>query len=153
VIKHLMKIPDYDTSSKDALYRQTPLQLAAQWGTVEVVQHMMEHGVSEGTEPGPYSLLHLAAYGGKLDIVQYLIENRGHNPMRRDRDKKTVLHSACANGQLKVIKYLVDECKVDISNLGNKYHESPLDMAAKGGQLEIVKYLLRKRCIPLNTRM
>ena len=147
VVKYLMNDPRVDKSAKDSVQHQTPLQLAAEYGTVKVVQYMMENGVDR-EEPGPYTLLHLAAYGGKLDIVQHLIQRRKYNPMIRDKDEKTPLHSACVNGELKVVKYLLEECEVEISNCDNRYQESPLGSAAKCGQMKVVKYLVEERnCI------
>ena len=50
----------------------TPLHLAAEFGTLEVVQYMMENGAFREHEPNTHSPLHLAAYGGKLETVKYL---------------------------------------------------------------------------------
>ena len=147
VVKYLMSDSRVNTSAKDSVQQQTPLQLAVEYGTVEVVQYMMENGVGR-EESGPYTLLHLAAFGGKLDIVKYLIQKRGFDPVIKDRLDMTPLHSACASGQLKVVKFLVNECEADVSSCNNRYKESPLDTAAKYGQFEIVKYLIEdKKCI------
>ena len=144
VVKYLMSDPRVDRSAKDnSVQQQTPLQLAAEHGTVKVVQYMMENGVDR-EEPGPYTLLHLAAYGGKLDIVQYLIQKRNYDPMIRNKDENTPLHSACVNGELKVVKYLLEECEVEVSKCNNRYQESPLGSAAKSGQMKVVKYLVEE---------
>jgi ankyrin repeat protein len=137
-----METPGVDTSAKDVVYDQTPLQLAAQWGTVDVVQYMMENRAH--TESEPYSLLHLAAYGGKLNIAKYLV-CRKYDQSIRDRDGKIPLHSACKSGQLEVVKYFVGDCKCDIASNDNRYHETPLDMAAKYGKMDIVGYLVEEK--------
>ena len=150
VVKYLTNIPHVETSSKDALFEQTPLQLAAECGTVDVVEHMIEH--ERGTkdlELEPYTLLHLAAYGGKLENVQYLVQKRGYDPMIRDRKNQTPLHSACKRGNLEVVKYLVEDCGVNISCCNNASHVAPLDMAAEKGQMQVVKYLVEDRKCPV----
>ena len=147
VVKYLISDPRVDRSAKDSLHQQTPLQLAAEYGTVEVVQYMMENGHDE-EEQGPYTLLHLAAYGGKLPTVKYLIQEREYDPIIKDKDEKTPLHSACVSGQLEVVEYLVDVYEVNVSSCDNIYKESPLGTAAKCGQIKIVKYLIEeKKCI------
>ena len=148
VINFLLNIPEVDSSVKDSLLQSTPLQLAAEYGTVESVQCMIEHGVGS-EESGKYTLLHLAAYGGKLDIVEYLIEKVGYDPMIKDKDDKTPLHSACAgHGYFEVIRYLVDDCKVDKDHHDNRYKESPLCTAAANGKLTALKYLIEEKgCI------
>ena len=41
-----------------------------------------------------------AAGGGRLDIVHYLINERGCDPMCRGRWGRTPLHRACEGGEL-----------------------------------------------------
>ena len=151
VVKYLL--PKVDSSAKDSVLQLTPLQLAAEWGTAEVVQCMIDYGVDyKSTDSeSKYTLLHLAAYGGKLDIVKYLKERVGYDPMIKDKENKTPLHSACAGGQLHVVKYLVENCKVDMQCHDNRYNQSPLGatVAFKSKQMmSIVKYLVEeKNCI------
>ena len=146
----LLGIPTvFDRScTADNFHEQTPLQLAAEFGTLEVVQYMIEKGVkSEGLCDAKYSLLHFAAYGGKLNIVKYLIQAEGYNSRSKDRNGKTPLHSACASGQLHIIKFLLDVHKVNISCHDNTTHTSPLDVAAQYRQLHVVRHLTEeKKC-------
>ena len=160
VVKYLMDTSgvDVDSSVKDTLL-QTPLQLAAEYGTMEVVEYMMEHerqtngleqDQTKGLEQEPYSLLHFAAYGGKLETVEYLIQKRGYHPMIRDSKNRTPLHSACKKGNLNVVKYLVENCEIDISCRNNTSHVTPLDMAAEKGHMQVVQYLVEERKCPVS---
>ena len=151
VVKYLMNISGVDSSVKDILFEQTPLELAAECGTVEVVEYMMEHErQAKELEQEPYSLLHFAAYGGKLETVKYLIQKRGYDPMIRDSKNRTPLHSACKKGNLEVVKYLVENCRVDTSCRNNTSHVTPLDMAAEKGHMKVVKYLVEERKCPVS---
>ena len=57
--------------------------------------------------------LHLAALRGRLDIVQYLISERGCDPICRSKYSRTPLHYACQGGRLDVVKYLMEDVMVD----------------------------------------
>ena len=54
--------------------------------------------------------LHLAACGGHLDIVQYLIPKFVDRRFESDNYGDTCLHWAAQEGHLTVVKYLIEEC-------------------------------------------
>ena len=62
--------------------------------------------------------LHLAAYGGHVEIVKYLIPKFGDRTFDLDNHGETCLHWAAQEGHLAVVKYLIEECGFD-PNLGN----------------------------------
>ena len=77
VIKFLMADQKSDYQYRESKHGYTPLDLAAQHGTLEVVQYMIElHNTASGGNAERYTPLHYAAYGGKLYIVKYLVEKR-----------------------------------------------------------------------------
>ena len=142
VVKYLMSSPKVNVSARDSLNELTPLQLAAESGSQDVVQYMLENGAGkEEVGPEVNTSLHLAAYRGKLNTVQYLINQRGYDPMLRGK-YGTPLHSACAGGHLDTVKYLIDNCNADVETRENQHHLSPLDMAAGYGEIKVVKYLV-----------
>ena len=63
--------------------------------------------------------LHLAAYGGHVEIVKYLIPKFGDRRFDLTNAGNTCLHYAAQEGHLAVVKYLVEECGFN-PNLGNK---------------------------------
>jgi ankyrin repeat protein/L-ascorbate metabolism protein UlaG (beta-lactamase superfamily) len=88
-----------------------------------------------------YSLLHLAAYRGYMDIVQYLVEN-GMDTNVRSGGNSTPLHGAGVYGHLKVVKYLIENgAEIDTPNQGGF---TPLLSSAAGGQGYTVHYLIGK---------
>ena len=63
--------------------------------------------------------LHLAACGGHVEIVKYLIPKFGDRRFDLDNYGNTCLHWAAVKGHLAVVKYLIEECGFN-PNLGNK---------------------------------
>ena len=66
-----------------------------------------------------WNVLHLAAYGGHVEIVKYLIPKFGDRRLDLTDAGDTCLHYAALEGQLAVVKYLTEECGFN-PNLGNK---------------------------------
>ena len=66
-----------------------------------------------------YNALHLAACGGHVEIVKYLIPKFGDRKFDLNNAGNTCLHRAAWKGHLVVVKYLVEECGFN-PNLGNK---------------------------------
>jgi ankyrin repeat protein len=98
--------------------------------------------------------LHVATFGGHLEVVKYLIE-KGVNVNTRNlwSDKtplhwaargkgKPPLHWAACGGNLEMVKYLIEK-GTDV-NTKNKNETTPLHWAAFGGHFEVVKYLIEK---------
>ena len=63
--------------------------------------------------------LHLAALGGHVEIVKYLIPKFGDRKFDLDNAGNTCLHHAAREGHLAVVKYLIEECGFN-PDLGNK---------------------------------
>ena len=66
-----------------------------------------------------FNALHLAACGGHVEIVKYLIPKFGDRKFDLDNAGNTCLHWAAQEGHLAVVKYLTEECGFN-PNLGNK---------------------------------
>ena len=87
--------------------------------------------------------LHQAAFGDKLDIVKYLVDERDCDPMTRGDTGCTLLHCACVVGNLDMVKHLLDEKKVNPlspDGLG----ASSLHVAAGCGHLPVLKLLIEE---------
>ena len=66
-----------------------------------------------------WNALHLAAFGGHVNIVKYLIPKFGDGSFFLDNDGNTCLHWAAWEGHLAVVKYLIEECRFN-PNLANE---------------------------------
>ncbi|KAL9666396.1 hypothetical protein QQ045_000726 [Rhodiola kirilowii] len=85
--------------------------------------------------------LHLAAWSGNLEVLNYLCKNKadiGACAM----DDMGAIHFACQKGHLDVVKALVS-FGVSIKSYTRK-GMTPLHFAAQGSHMELVKYLVRK---------
>jgi ankyrin repeat protein len=55
--------------------------------------------------------LHWAAAWSNLDVVKYLVGEKGADVKATNKDGDTPLHWAAANGKLDVVKYLEENAK------------------------------------------
>ena len=82
---------------------------------------------------------------GRLDIVQYLISERGCDPMCRSQSGTTSLHKASRYGHLDIVRFLIEEKNCDME-CRDKDKNTPLHCAAMGGgALNIVQYLISEK--------
>jgi hypothetical protein len=92
--------------------------------------------------------LHIAASEGRLEIVQWLIENHG-NMKARDNKNMTILHRAVESGNFELVKWLVVEQKVDV-NATDTYRDTAWDKAAERGNLELLKWYIDRTLSPVD---
>ncbi|KAG4290164.1 hypothetical protein FPRO06_02050 [Fusarium proliferatum] len=87
--------------------------------------------------------LHLAAYFGLEELVQYLVVS--HDPNLCDGGGMPVLSWAASRGHLTVVRFLVEHNNVDLAiNKNDHYGYTPLLLAARNGHKMTVEYLLEK---------
>ncbi len=79
-----------------------------------------------------------------MDLVKYLIEEKGANFNALDKYGQTPLHSAAQSGNSDVVKYLIEEKGADF-NAPDRRGNTPLHSTAKMGRLDVVKYLKKRR--------
>ena len=99
--------------------------------------------------------LHAACSKGHLEIVKFLIEEKGCNHTQVYQEEESLpispLHVACGYGHLDIVRYLVDEQSVDLAG-ANSDNVTPLHAACAMGHLEIVKFLIEEKgCNPAQT--
>lgn len=99
-----------------------------------------------------WSAIHYAAFHGKLDIVQYLIEKHKIDPnIKTNLSGQTPICFAAQWGHLDIVQYLIETCGAN-PNLQNNDGETPLHCATEGGRLAIVQYLIEKHKVKLNIK-
>lgn len=84
----------------------------------------------------------LAAEFGRIDVLKYLIEEKGANPNICDRTRNTPLWTSSFHGKLELVQYLLENgAQIDRPNMGG---ETPLLAASAGGKLDVVMLLVEK---------
>jgi ankyrin repeat protein len=126
---------------------QTPLQLAIERSSYEVVKLLLGEGAINlahnntniDVDAHNRNLLHLSAQSGELNTY-WLIAEQGIDPLLRDAKGDNTLSYAASSGSLQVFEAALSMAPVCALQKG---HWSPLHWACKGGNGEIVKRLLQ----------
>ncbi|XP_067660337.1 ankyrin repeat domain-containing protein 50-like [Haliotis asinina] len=131
--------------------KKTPLMLAAANGAKDVVKFLVEHGADLSlTYAGGSNTLHLASWGGHLEVVKYIVSQNKVDINSRGWQKKTPLMVAAANGAKDVVKFLVEHGADLLLVHGSGINT--LHMACRGGHLEVVKYIVSQNKVDINSR-
>ncbi|XP_055088396.1 kinase D-interacting substrate of 220 kDa B-like isoform X1 [Periophthalmus magnuspinnatus] len=135
---HLDRYKEVDGRSDNG---QTPLMLAAEQGSLEIVQELIRRGANVNLDDVDcWSALISAAKEGHLEVVRELLENSAYIE-HRDMGGWTALTWACYKGRTEVAKLLLEE-GANPNTTGQQYSVYPIIWAAGRGHSEIVKLLL-----------
>ena len=154
------------TSSFDS-----PLQLAAQVGNVEMVNLLLRHKADVNYPPAGKTPIHEAILAGHADIAKLLIDSGGKDDFyshiglgkaaavreslavdpsrasRPDGEKRTPLDYAAASGQLEIAKMLLD-AGAFIVDYDHSFTKVPLHYAIHASSAPMVDLLLKAGSSP-----
>ncbi|KAH8149779.1 uncharacterized protein LAJ45_05931 [Morchella importuna] len=119
----------------------TALDLAAEYGHVEIVQRLLEKGTDVNSRSNNgYSALHRAVKGGSFGLIQLLLDAGADMEAITHPEYHTPLHLAARHADLDVVALLLDRG----ANADGKAADglTPLHLAARDGFLEVVGLLL-----------
>ena len=120
---------------------RTPLFLACQQGSLEIVKHLVEEKAEkEAKDEMNENHLLCASEFGNLEIVKYLVQRKA-NVNAKNKFQETALHLSAENGQSEIVNYLIEDGHADI-NIKNVNDETALHLASKRGYLSIVQCLV-----------
>ncbi|XP_067337281.1 kinase D-interacting substrate of 220 kDa B isoform X10 [Channa argus] len=137
---HLDRFKEVDGRSDNG---QTPLMLAAEQGSLEIVQELIRRGANVNLDDVDcWSALISAAKEGHLEVVRELLENSAYIE-HRDMGGWTALTWACYKGRVEVAKVLLEQ-GANPNTTGQQYSVYPIIWAAGRGHSEIVKLLLEQ---------
>ncbi|XP_042633764.1 kinase D-interacting substrate of 220 kDa B isoform X2 [Cyprinus carpio] len=135
---HLDKFKEVDGRSDNG---QTPLMLASEQGSLEIVQELIRRGANVNLDDVDcWSALISAAKEGHVEVVKELLENSAYIE-HRDMGGWTALTWASYKGRVEVAKFLL-ESGANPNTTGQQYSVYPIIWAAGRGHAEIVKLLL-----------
>uniref|UniRef100_A0A672ZJA3 Kinase D-interacting substrate of 220 kDa B n=1 Tax=Sphaeramia orbicularis TaxID=375764 RepID=A0A672ZJA3_9TELE len=119
---------------------QTPLMLAAEQGSLEIVQELIRRGANVNLDDVDcWSALISAAKEGHVDVVKELLENSAYIE-HRDMGGWTALTWASYKGRVEVTELLLEHGANP--NTTGQYSVYPIIWAAGRGHADIVKLLL-----------
>lgn len=129
-----------DAATVDGL---TALHYAAQNGSLDIIQFLVEHGadISAQDYEQSRSVIHFAAENGDIECIKYLTEH-GADLQDKDVNGATAFHYAVMANNLEAVKYFVTK-KLDYTAKDNRGW-SAMHYAAFGGALDVMKYLIAK---------
>ncbi|XP_051816543.1 kinase D-interacting substrate of 220 kDa B isoform X5 [Acanthochromis polyacanthus] len=135
---HLDRFKEVDGRSDNG---QTPLMLAAEQGSLEIVQELIRRGANVNLDDVDcWSALISAAKEGHVDVVKELLENSAYIE-HRDMGGWTALMWAAYKGRVEVTTLLLEH-GANPNTTGQQYSVYPIIWAAGRGHSDIVKLLL-----------
>ncbi|XP_068454901.1 kinase D-interacting substrate of 220 kDa B isoform X2 [Clinocottus analis] len=137
---HLDRFKEVDGRSDNG---QTPLMLAAEQGSLEILQELLRRGANVNLDDVDcWSALVSAAKEGHLEVVKELLENSAYIE-HRDMGGWTALTWAAYKGRVEVTELLLEH-GANPNTTGQQYSVYPIIWAAGRGHADIVKVLLRE---------
>ncbi|XP_056151156.1 kinase D-interacting substrate of 220 kDa B [Lampris incognitus] len=136
---HLDRFKEVDGRSDNG---QTPLMLAAEQGSLEIIQELIRRGANVNLDDVDcWSALISAAKEGHVDVVKELLDNSAYIE-HRDMGGWTALMWAAYKGRVEVTKILLEN-GANPNTTGQQYSVYPIIWAAGRGHSDIVKLLLQ----------
>ncbi|XP_044024072.1 kinase D-interacting substrate of 220 kDa B isoform X7 [Siniperca chuatsi] len=136
---HLDRFKEVDGRSDNG---QTPLMLAAEQGSMEIVQELIRRGANVNLDDVDcWSALICAAKEGHVEVVKELLENSAYIE-HRDMGGWTALMWAAYKGRVEVTELLLEH-GANPNTTGQQYSVYPIIWAAGRGHADIVKVLLQ----------
>ena len=120
----------------------TTLHFMCVLGILNRVKNLIEmYGNVEVRDEKGRTPLHIACAGGHNDIVEYLINQCGHDKEAKCDRQLTPLFTACFEDQISTVKLLASKfrCKVNVRDVNGRI---PLHVVCYNGFQKIVKYLI-----------
>ena len=141
------------------LLGDTPLHTACCCGHLSIVKYFMDEVQERFTFTFTASLLQAACQSGQTEVLQYLLETKGGNPVEADssvadyrrnsyeisRDKESLgnslLHTACLCGNISLVKTLLTKYKHCLA-MQNASGDTPLHCACIADNVSLVCLLV-----------
>ena len=133
-------------------YGNTPLHIAASNGHLSTVKYfgkILNCDLSNTINNRSQNCLHIACIRGRINIVQYLVEECSVDINKQDKEGSTPISLAAQEGHLTVVEYLIKKRCDPLQR--NDIGCTPADVAVAGGHLSVVKYFREKNLCDFNS--
>jgi ankyrin repeat protein len=129
-----------------------PAIVAAELGLISILRDIAEQTISPSNFElkNDYGLnpLLVASLNGKVEAVDYLLQQCAVQDTVTDNDERTALHLAVLHNQEDVVKLLLQKMSIKRVNMIDKNGATALFLAAQDGRFNLVQLLLQACCSP-----
>lgn len=132
-------------------------RISANYGSIKCIKYFIEEldweinlkkDIKKIDKPCKATLLHLAAFGGHIEVIKYLVEKFeiSSTQIMTDVDEYggTPYMYACQSGNLKLVKYFDSIGCYFYDTYIRKIGDNAYDWACNAGKLNVIKYLDKK---------
>ncbi|XP_046551064.1 ankyrin repeat domain-containing protein 17-like [Haliotis rubra] len=150
VVKDVLSLNSVDINSRGNK-RRTPVMVAEERGHTEVVKLLVKHeaNLSIKDDHGN-NILHLASYGGRVDVLKYLLFLNSVDIDSRGWDGGRPVMAAGERGHKEVVELFVEHGANLL--LHDRKGNNVLHHACNRGHLDVVKYVLSLNSLDINSR-
>ena len=126
----------------------TSLLYAGCSGNTDLVDYLIGKGceILDKEQKGS-TILHIASYQGKRNLVKHLVENYPVLLPLRDFNEWTPLHVAAMSGSVDVVEYILSQTHDILDRTGNG--STVLHISCKGGKMALTKHLIERHPVLL----
>lgn len=137
------KDPTLTVNQQNEPYRETPLMIASEVGSLDAVKLLLKAGADVNLKDHWDQTAFLeACESGHTLIASLLLENKA-NPNTPDHYNDTPLAHAAYKGRANTVKWLLAQKKIQINTKG-QFDQTPLFWAVQAGHTDVVRLLLEK---------
>lgn len=137
-LKELIKSGNFENETS---FGMSILRVTACIGSVEIMDFLCNHPKIKNRKQDRFETFLIAAYEGRLDMVQYFIQHGMNDKLRvKCSSGTTALIEAAKNGQFEMVKFLINN-QSDV-NATNDSRKTALMCAVMNSHIDIALYLI-----------
>jgi len=139
------KCPDLGKENNSS--KEYPIYIAAERGSLEILQCLLRFRDFPVIGPGGKTALHVALARRNVEIFRYLVENRRELAAQKDDQGSTPLHYVASCGDLEMTRSILNAGSNQqyIAHICDNNGTYPIHVAASQGNVEIIQLILQSR--------
>ncbi|TPX30503.1 hypothetical protein SmJEL517_g05946 [Synchytrium microbalum] len=113
-------------------------------GCINTLKWLVQQGANVNTpDDRGQTPLFVAAEGGHIELVRYLVEKCQADVNKPDNRGQTPVFAPTRSDNIELVQYLVEKCQADVNKPDNR-GQTPVLIATYSGNIELVQYLVEK---------